>query len=621
MKKIIMIVFGLLYIQILKSQTPQPNGTLSPSQSDSYCPGITNSRNFILSLVNVTNSDVVIKTESGLSVTNSTLASNNKIELTIWFADQNALNAVLPTLHFKRKSDNVDFQDKFEFPKVRLLGQRNIFPISTSNSMTISNIPLCITNVNINFTKIKYLIPGSNANNDQNYFETVDAYEYFLPNNVIPISGLSPIQGWANHYTGNENITVQLVDAFNNATIQVRGISTTCTNVQPTNYNNIYLNRNPISLVGPSTIHCGETDVKTFSITGVTNANCISSFTWQIANKGWKDINGNLITSNITTTAPNLQLISSDDKNNPPSSFSVVVNSNNGSITLNKNVTFLSPAISLQTYAGQFGLNCNEVQVNAQLVNAPVNNFNIMWTTQNGFTINGNASPQYTGTILSASMEKAGTSQGDVIQATLQASCGTFQSTYFSFEGCLEWNDLTVNSYSSAPMVPEPFLANCSTQDQLPWVTEFEWYWFDGNTFTYAGNSPNLSFWSATWPCGTNSLYVRAKGYYGTSELKYVGEYYGYCSGYRMANTKDATIKLYPNPAQNLLNIEYKLSTPKAIVKITDILGNVIYTNVLTNYVKVVGYNKIDISKLKKGNYVLTIIDGKKIYSKVFQKM
>lgn len=527
----------------------------------------------------------------------------------------------MPLLKLIRKSDNADFVDKFEFPKVLLLGQRNVFPASASNSMTIYDIPFCNTNVSINFTKMKYLIPGSDANNSLNYFKNVDAYEYTLPSNVVPISGLNPILGMPNHYRGSESIIVQLTDAFNNATIQVRGISSTCNNVQATNYNNIYLLRKQVSLSGINTIRCGETDIKTFTITGVSNANCITSYTWQVANKGWKDVNGNLVTSNITTTSPSLQLISGDDKNNPPSSFSVVLNSNNGSLSLSKTISFLSPNISLQSYSGQFGLNCNETTVNAQLVNAPVNNYSLMWTTQNGFTINGNTSPQYTGTILNASLEKAGTSTSDYLQATLQASCGTFQTTYFSFEGCLDWIDFTVNSMSSAPMVPEPFLANCSTQDQLPWVTEFEWYWFDGSNYTYAGNSSSLSFWSATWPCGTNSLYVRARGYYGTSELKYVGEYYGYCNGYRLASSKDNTIKIYPNPAKNTLNIEYKILASKATINITDVLGKIVYSSSLTNFVKILGNDIIDVSKLKKGMYIVTINDGKKVYSKIFQKI
>lgn len=95
------------------SQTPKPNGTLSPSQGDEYCPGVTNTRNFTLSLTNVVNTDVRVQLENKLKVTNLTVSNNNELIVTLWFEDQ---NLITPQLQFKRYSDGVFFETTFEFP-------------------------------------------------------------------------------------------------------------------------------------------------------------------------------------------------------------------------------------------------------------------------------------------------------------------------------------------------------------------------------------------------------------------------------------------------------------------------------------------------------------------------
>lgn len=85
----------------------------------------------------------------------------------------------------------------------------------------------------------------------------------------------------------------------------------------------LYLDPPTLSITGSSTIRCGETDTKTFTITNGVSGGCLT-YTWQIANKGWK-YNGTIPTSDVVTTTPSIQLQSADNNAAPPQSFSVVV--------------------------------------------------------------------------------------------------------------------------------------------------------------------------------------------------------------------------------------------------------------------------------------------------------
>lgn len=470
---------------------------------------------------------------------------------------------------------------------------------------------------------MEYLVPGSAPTNDANYFKDVDFYQYVLPSGVSPVSGLTPVIGLPNNYTGTNNVTVQVSNPFNNATLQVKGISSDCNNVQSSNFNNINIFRPQLSLSGVSSIRCGETDTKTFTVQNVpSGTNCITSYTWQIANKGWK-YNGTIPTSDVVTTTPSIQLQSADNNAAPPQSFSVVVAAGASSVTLNKTISYLAPSISLPTYAGEFGLDCNVTNANAILTNAPVNSYNLLWSTANGFTINNAASPQSSGTTTTVSVEKAGTESTDLLTVSLQASCGTINSVGgFIFEGCYPWDDLTVNYMYTVPMSGEPIIAYCSTEDKLDWgFVEFEWFWFDGNTYTFAGNSPSLSFWSNTWPCGMNSLYVRAKGYNGTTLLKYVGDYDGYCGRFLTTPTRKEEVRLFPNPTTNFIILDYAPKNNSAIIRVVDMQGKLLIQQVIKNDdKKTTLFTKLDISKLPKGKYIVEIQDGKNKHTKLIVK-
>lgn len=67
---------------------------------------------------------------------------------------------------------------------------------------------------------------------------------------------------------------------------------------------------------------------------------------------------------------------------------------------------------------------------------------------------------------------------------------------------------------------------------------------------------------------------------------------------------KEAFI-LYPNPARNIVEINTKYINPNTKVTITDMFGKVVQTQILS-----LGNNKIDVSKIAKGTYIVSVLDN-----------
>ena len=75
-------------------------------------------------------------------------------------------------------------------------------------------------------------------------------------------------------------------------------------------------------------------------------------------------------------------------------------------------------------------------------------------------------------------------------------------------------------------------------------------------------------------------------------------------------------IKIYPNPADNIINVELTAITGDAKYEMFDIVGRKINSGVLKNSV----LNSLNISNLPKGLYFLKVSDGKNKLSKKFVK-
>jgi hypothetical protein len=65
-----LILFILSFVNPLTNSAQTPNGTINPGQGENFCPDITNTRNFTLSLTNVLNTNVKVILSNKLTVTN-----------------------------------------------------------------------------------------------------------------------------------------------------------------------------------------------------------------------------------------------------------------------------------------------------------------------------------------------------------------------------------------------------------------------------------------------------------------------------------------------------------------------------------------------------------------------
>jgi sugar lactone lactonase YvrE len=89
----------------------------------------------------------------------------------------------------------------------------------------------------------------------------------------------------------------------------------------------------------------------------------------------------------------------------------------------------------------------------------------------------------------------------------------------------------------------------------------------------------------------------------------------GFLLGVPSNSLSDFGINLYPNPAQNILNLEVNMPISNAKVSITDIMGKIIHSQTVVTAV-----GTLDISSFQKGVYFLTISDGVKRTTQKFIK-
>lgn len=71
-----------------------------------------------------------------------------------------------------------------------------------------------------------------------------------------------------------------------------------------------------------------------------------------------------------------------------------------------------------------------------------------------------------------------------------------------------------------------------------------------------------------------------------------------------------AGFKMYPNPADEIFAIDLPSSTDAVTVKVYDVLGKIVLTKEITAL-----QNKLDVTTLKSGNYIVKVIADEKEYS------
>ncbi|MCT2560421.1 S8 family serine peptidase [Chryseobacterium herbae] len=80
-------------------------------------------------------------------------------------------------------------------------------------------------------------------------------------------------------------------------------------------------------------------------------------------------------------------------------------------------------------------------------------------------------------------------------------------------------------------------------------------------------------------------------------------------------SNRSDVLKIYPNPAQNEINVRLNLKDKKASIRIFDESGKLVLNQVAVN-----GENKIDISKIATGTYIISVNDGANTQSEKFIK-
>ncbi|PLX20333.1 MAG: hypothetical protein C0599_09295, partial [Salinivirgaceae bacterium] len=86
-------------------------------------------------------------------------------------------------------------------------------------------------------------------------------------------------------------------------------------------------------------------------------------------------------------------------------------------------------------------------------------------------------------------------------------------------------------------------------------------------------------------------------------------------SGVGIANGNSADVSIYPNPASEYVIIEGNNLSANILVKITDITGRTF----ISKKVNLDDSNKLEISSINEGVYLVTIYDGDKVYQKKLQ--
>ena len=628
--------------------------SVSPDPSTHFCPLPFNFNQISFEFENVSSNEVEFRNATNLSIANLAQTSTSVLRGDFSFSDQWQQTATVE-IWVKQNSSNYWKDTKvanYTFPHVRSLLSRNIFNAAPNSKTIIA--PICPTTVNIKFDKIKYVRLGGKVDNNNDLFSEVSSYEYLLPAGVTPLSGLTPAPGLLNTYIGNNDVFVTVTHPFNNVTIQVRATNTFCSQAVKGNFNNIFIQRQLPTLNGPNSIRCGETDTKTFQVVNLpTTNNCITTYTWQIANKGWK-YNGTIPTNNIVTTTPNIQLVSADNLNNPPQSVSVVIaNATNQSYTATRNVTFIAPSITINPILSA-NFDCNALDFTANVINPPLSSFNYIWSSTGApgsSFINFLPAPQTTITNTATISRDPNYTDPISINSAVNASCGIIYSSFYSgFNGCFPWSSFTVYGFTDPLNGGGNIVANIQG---IPEATEYEWFSFYYNQYHYLTNTYGdyLQVSGYGFPSVDEiGIFVRAKTPSGNTELKFVGSFCNSsgCGGYRTAingNNNANQIKVFPNPANTIVTVSLqtkilianstiddelsmkvaKLSSKKEVISkknsplqhLPTEITQIKVMNSIGLMQKVVRFGKgnktvdFSVNDLKDGIYMLEITDGK----------
>ncbi|MBI1780026.1 MAG: T9SS type A sorting domain-containing protein [Sphingobacteriales bacterium] len=323
MKKIFCLILFYIVSKDLLSQT------ITPSQTNEFCP------NVIQTFTITGLPGKYISISPFYAVINSAItvsADSLSISFTGYFIDQNISQRF--DVFYKNGAAPVPFN----FTKIRSLTFNNPTTCGRIQLTQASVTPAICQNVNIpiSFGNVQW-----NNINDGSCFGSITNYEYQLPVGWKIGNFTSTGNNW---YLGTNSVTVTTnLLGGNGQNILIRPSTVGCAaglaNGQLPATISISRANAPLLNVGGATqinIYCGDAGARAFTVTNGAQAACITSYTWQVANKGWYDVNGVLLTSNITNTTPSLTIYPSCNSGTPAQDLSVIIQA--GSETLTQTV-------------------------------------------------------------------------------------------------------------------------------------------------------------------------------------------------------------------------------------------------------------------------------------------
>ena len=140
--------------------------------------------------------------------------------------------------------------------------------------------------------------------------------------------------------------------------------------------------------------------------------------------------------------------------------------------------------------------------------------------------------------------------------------------------------------------------ANLNENVPLP-----EWLEFNGQIFS-----------AIPQQTGTYNIVIRATDYLGL-QAQTTFNLFVFCNPTVIPTTNN-NVDIYPNPAQNLLIVQFKNDKPNNMLKIISLEGKTLFNQVLTKQT-----NQIDVSNLPAGVYIINIGDNSSNYITKFIKM
>lgn len=145
------------------------------------------------------------------------------------------------------------------------------------------------------------------------------------------------------------------------------------------------------------------------------------------------------------------------------------------------------------------------------------------------------------------------------------------------------------------PIPDTLFEGICMNPDSDPWTTPNDF-------ILYANGLANLKFDIHT--TGPGTIHYRFYVMDGSTKVDSVDVYLTTTLGIKDKKSEDISLSIYPNPASSVLNISAQGVDGNYDVRMTDVLGKVVYNE------SVVGASKkVDVSDFKNGVYLITITE------------